>query len=273
MTATRQADSLEKGKVTIGIVNYKTEELTKLCLRSIRKFTKYPYKVVVVDNDSGDASLDYLRSVSWIKLIERPGEVHKSGSWAHGTGLDLCFDSAGTEYFVAMHSDTFVYKPGWLEYLINLAEKEPKAACVGAGKMDLKPKWEVILKRCTDAKALLRKLKGENKRNDFYVRTICGLYRTEALLKENLCFNMNVDDGVTCGKQLYYELIDKGYPTRAVSSYVMADYIHHLAHATMVLNPEFKVRERTEQKCRKALLKVLGSPLAKSILIDDSLDR
>ena len=60
-----------KGKTTICIVNYKTEELTRLCLRAIRKFTKVPYEVVVIDNDSGDGSLKYLRSLKWIHLIER----------------------------------------------------------------------------------------------------------------------------------------------------------------------------------------------------------
>ena len=41
--------NLIKGKATICIVNYKTQEFTRLCLRSIRKFTKYPYEVIVVD--------------------------------------------------------------------------------------------------------------------------------------------------------------------------------------------------------------------------------
>ena len=75
--------SFRKGITTICIVNYKTEELTRLCLRSIRKFTEAPYQVVVVDNDSNDSSLEYLRSLDWITLIERPGEVVRSGSWAH----------------------------------------------------------------------------------------------------------------------------------------------------------------------------------------------
>ena len=90
---------LQKGSTTICIVNYKTEELTRLCLRSIKKFTKSPYKVVVVDNDSGDSSLEYLRSLDWITLIERPGEVVKSGSWAHGTALDKGLEVCDTEYF------------------------------------------------------------------------------------------------------------------------------------------------------------------------------
>ena len=58
---------------TICIINYKTELLTKLCLRSIRKFTRTPYQVIVVDNNSCDESLTYLRQVKWIHLIEREG--------------------------------------------------------------------------------------------------------------------------------------------------------------------------------------------------------
>lgn len=52
---------LEKGKAAICIVNYKTLDFTRLCLRSIRKFTTYPYEVIVVDNDSRDESLKYIR--------------------------------------------------------------------------------------------------------------------------------------------------------------------------------------------------------------------
>ena len=93
------SDIYKREHATICVVNYKTETLTKLCLRSIRKFTEYPYRVVVVDNDSGDASLDYLRSLDWIELIERPGQVHKSGSWAHGTALD---DVAGQQLQITL---------------------------------------------------------------------------------------------------------------------------------------------------------------------------
>ncbi len=55
---------LIKGKATICIANYKTLDFIRLCLRSIRKFTSYPYEVVVVDNNSQDESLDYLKSLS-----------------------------------------------------------------------------------------------------------------------------------------------------------------------------------------------------------------
>ena len=260
----------EPGKTTICIVNYKTEELTRLCLRAIRKFTKVPYEVVVVDNDSGDGSLDYLRSLKWIRLIERPGEMVKSGGWAHATALDKGLESCTTEFFMAMHSDTFVHKDGWLGEMLEFMT--PDMACAGGGKLDLKPHWQVLLKRFTDYKALIKKLRG-TQRDDFYIRTICALYRTGILMKEELRFATNIEDGVTCGKQLYYSLIDRNYKTKQISEWVMAKWIYHLAHATMVLNPEFSVRSRTEKKCKKKISEIMNLPIVKEIMKDDSLDR
>ena len=261
--------SYTAGKTTICIVNYKTEELTRLCLRSIRKFTKAPYKVVVVDNNSGDASLDYLRSLDWITLIERTGEDIPKGGWAHGTALNLALKACDTEFFMAMHSDTFVRKEGWLQNLLSYVDED--TACVGGGKLDLKPRWLVFLKKITDIKAFIRKRKTK-KRYDFYIRTICALYRTEVLHKNSLDFTLKMDEGVTCGKQLYYDLIDNGFKTKPLSEWKMAEMIYHLAHATMVLNPEFKVRDRTERKFKKKIEATMAAPEIQNVANDATLD-
>ncbi|MHC4619285.1 MAG: glycosyltransferase family 2 protein [Planctomycetota bacterium] len=54
---------LVRGKATISMVSYKTRDFTRLCLRSVRKFTTYPCKVIVVDNDSQDESVECLKSL------------------------------------------------------------------------------------------------------------------------------------------------------------------------------------------------------------------
>ena len=108
----------------------------------------------MVDNNSQDASLDYLRSLSWIKLIERTGEDIPGGSWAHGSGLDLALAQADTEYFISLHSDTIVHHPEWLDFLLSACAAP--VACAGCGKLDLKPQWEVTLKKFTDVKEWLR---------------------------------------------------------------------------------------------------------------------
>jgi GT2 family glycosyltransferase len=209
--------SLVKGKATICIVNYKTLDFTRLCLRSIRKFTRYPYEVIVVDNDSRDESLEYLQSLDWIRLIERPTQADEpGGGYAHAAAPDLGLESCRTEFFVSMHSDTFVRKDGWLNELIRYFGDDERIACVGSGKVELTPAWRVLLRKAGDLKTFKRKLLrkpdplGEFR---YYNRTICCLYRTDILRREQLSFLMGRNQGLTGGKKLYFELVDRGYKT------------------------------------------------------------
>ncbi|MDD5697918.1 MAG: glycosyltransferase [Victivallaceae bacterium] len=262
-------DQLEPGKATLCLVNYKTEELTRLCLRSIRKYTHYPYEVIVVDNGSADRSLDYLRSLDWITLIERPPEaMTRTGSWAQGTALDLGLQACRTEFFLALHSDTIVHRNGWLADLV--AQCGPDIACAGGGKLDLKPKWAILLKKYTDYQEWRRRRRGTDKA--FYIRAICALYRTEILRREKLSF-FDPAKNLTCGEEIYHQLLAAGYRVNVLSPWKMAQLIHHLAHATMVFNPEFTVRRRTEKKCKRRLEKLLKSPIVKAIQNDSSLDK
>ena len=270
--------NLAKGKATICIVNYKTLDFTRLCLRSIRKFTTYPYDVLVVDNDSKDDSLEYLRSLNWIRLIERPAkEGEPGGGFAHAAGLDLGLENCHTEFFVSMHSDTFVQKENWLTDLIGYFGPGDNIACVGSGKIELTAQWRVLLKQATDLRTFKRKLLREpdpTGKYRYYNRTICSLYRTEILRRENLSFLMGRDEGLTGGKKLYFELVDRGYPTVELSPRIMGRYVIHLAHATQVVNPEeFSLRSKTIRKCHKLVDRVMSSEVVRSILEDDSLDR
>jgi glycosyltransferase involved in cell wall biosynthesis len=265
-----------KGKATICVVNYKTLELTRLCLRSIRKFTKYPYEVIVVDNDSRDDSLEYLKRLSWIRLIERRGRNDLSGGYAHAAALDLGLANCNTEFFVSMHSDAFVKKDGWLTNLVGYFNNDDNVACVGSGKLDLAPAWRVILKKATDLRAFNRRLLGKPDsigKSRYYNRTICCIYRTDILRKENLSFLMDTEKGLTGGKRLYFELVDRGYKTVELATSEMSQYIVHLAHATQAVNrQEFNLRKRTIKKCNGLIAKVMSSVTVQRILADSSLD-
>jgi len=270
--------NLIKGKATICIVNYKTLDFTRLCLRSIRKFTKYPYEVIVVDNDSQDESLEYLKSLSWIRLIERRAGVDEpGGGYAHAAGLDLGMENCSTEFFVSMHSDTLVLKNNWLRDLIYYFDNDERIVCVGSGKIELTPKWRLLLKRATDLRTFKRKvLREPDPAGKFrnYNRTICSLYRTDILHRERLSFNMDRDMGLSCGQKLYFELVDHGYKTIELPSSIMNRYIIHLAHVTQVFNPgEFTVRKRTQRKCMRLVDKVMSLVIIQDILADNTLDK
>lgn len=114
----RTSDSMVT-PVSLIIVNYKTPKQTKLCLRSIRRFTRQPCETIVVDNHSGDESSEYLRRVRWIRLIEndRPEPSHRNG-------LDLAIARASSDKILILHTDTFVRREDWLETLLERMEPE-----------------------------------------------------------------------------------------------------------------------------------------------------
>jgi glycosyltransferase involved in cell wall biosynthesis len=270
--------NLIKGKASICIANYKTLDFTRLCLRSIRKFTNYPYEVIVVDNDSRDESLEYLKSLKWIRLIERRNSAEWAiGGYAHAAAMDLGLENCNTEFFVSMHSDTFVKKNGWLSELIGYFDDDQTVACVGSGKIELTPRWRILLKEATDFRTFKHKLLREPDpigKFRYYNRTICCLYRTDVLKREKLSFGMEQDKGLTGGKKLYFELVDRSYKTVELPTAIMGQYIIHLAHATQAINPkEFTLRKRTVRKYHRLVNKVMSSAIVQSILTDDLLDQ
>lgn len=266
-----------KSKATICIVNYKTLSFTRLCLRSIRKFTNYPYEVIVVDNDSKDESLEYLKNLSWIRLLERshkPGQPR--GSYDEGAALDIGLENCNTEFFVAMHSDTFAKRENWLAELVEHFGNDENVACVGSGKIELIPRWRILLKKATNLKAVIRKIfqnRAVNEKFRYHNRAICCLYRTDVLHREKLSFLMGREQGLTSGQKLYFEFLDRGYKTVELPASVMGQYIIHLAHATQVINPqEFTLEKRTIKKYQRIVDKIMSSEIIQDILKDDSLD-
>jgi hypothetical protein len=156
-------------------------------------------------------------------------------------------------------------------------DRRPKPACVGGGKCELTPAWQRWLKKLTDVKTARRTLLRTPDplgMHRYYNRTVCSLYRTDVLRQEGLSFLMDRDKGLTVGKKLYFELVDRGYPTVALPDRTMRRYLWHLAHATQVINAdEYNLRDRTVQKTRRLLETIMQSDPVRRIMADDTLDR
>jgi len=176
-----------------------------------------------------------------------------------------------------MHSDTFVRKDNWLGDLIYYFDNDENIVCVGSGKVEMIPKWRILLKRATDFRTFKRKILREPDpygKFRYYNRTICCLYRTDILRREQLSFLMDRDKSLTGGKKLYFELVDRGYKTVELPPSVMGQFVYHLAHATQVVNPqEFTLRKKTVRKCHRLVNKIMSSEVVKGILGDGSLDQ
>ena len=269
---------MSKPLVTILLPNYKTAVLTKLCLRLLKKYTDLKLAtVIVIDNDSQDDSLDYLRSLSWITLIERKADVCEAPAQAHAKALDLALDQVETRYVLSIHTDTLVKRPDWLSFLLSHLEKNPNAAGVGSWKLESKPFWRNFLKKLERAwqffylrlnKKTQSMIEGVGE-NYFYLRSHCALYRNDLLKKYNLHF---ADADQVAGKFLHQALVQAGHEMIFLPSDVLIPYLDHINHATMVLNPNLGSREKTIVQGLKRIQKKLQKINAENILRDESLD-
>jgi len=228
--------------VTVLIPHYKTLELTRLCLGLLKKHTERGIAtMVVIDNDSRDESTDYLRSVDWIDLIERPAIPDETPVQAHSRALDLALDRVTTPYVLSIHTDTLVKRPDWLAFLLAQIEADDNIAGVGSWKLENKPLYRRLSKQIETAVQLaFYRLIGKQRHviqgvgdNFYYLRSHCALYRTSLLRKYNLHFS---DGDTVAGKSLHKALVNAGHLMVFLPSEKLLPYLDHVNHATIALN-------------------------------------
>jgi len=267
--------------VTILVPHYKTLELTKLCLRLLRKYTDLnKARVIVIDNDSQDESLSYLRSLNWIQLMERKAVPGESPPLSHGRALDMGLAMVTTPYVLSIHTDTLVKHPKWLEFLLTQIEKNPSIAGVGSWKLEAKPRWRQMLKMIERGaqRAYFRvigqtqhSLEGVGK-NYYYLRSHCALYRTTLLKQYQLHFSDGVGEELVVGKEIHKRLLEAGHEIIFLPSEILIRYLEHINHATMVLNPQLGSRQKSIDKGLRRIERSLACLNAQAILQDGSLD-
>ncbi len=106
--------------IDILIPQHKTLALIQSCLHGILIHTPVgEARIVVVDNNSCDESLDWLRRVAAtgvITLLEKTEDVLGS-EMDSATSLDWALLRMDCDWTVVMHSDAIVRRDGWLDFL------------------------------------------------------------------------------------------------------------------------------------------------------------
>lgn len=262
-------------QVSVLLPHYKTLELTKFCLRSLRKYTDPErIQVIVIDNGSKDASTAYLRSLSWITLIEREPVPGEGVAAAHARALDLGLAQATAPYVLSMHTDTIVTSPRWLDYLLGEIDGQARVAGVGSWKLEFKPWYRRLVKKLTPLWDALRqpfRKPGPRKTDNHYpyLRSHCALYRTELLRR----FALSFDENEVAGKVLHRKLEESGFTLKFLDIHGLGSHVRHINHATMILNPEIAGRKTGTEAERKRVRRELESLDYRRILEDDGLDR
>ncbi|MDJ0803703.1 MAG: glycosyltransferase [Desulfobacterales bacterium] len=287
-------------EVTILIPNYRTLAMTTLCLRLLRKYSD-PSRVhvIVIDNHSGDASLDYLRQLKWIELIERPSEPDETPSRSHARALDLGLARARTPFVLSLHTDTFVRSPQWLDVLLAPFDRDARVAGVGSWKLEPPPPVAKRLGKQVELRGRLLKHRFSGNRakaraareqlhsgyyrlfgavavprdnvfeGHYFLRSHCALYRTDLIQRYGLSF---AADGDTAGKGLHQALVAHGHRMVFMPVNRLTPHIIHVNHATLVLHPELGSSRKNITRGRRRIQRIFRLMDAEAILRDASLD-
>jgi len=269
---------MNKKIVTILIPHYKTYKLTQLCLRLIKKNSDLDkIKVIVIDNNSCDESVEYLRSLKWITLIERKGSPDDTPPLSHSRALDSALQLIDTPYVLSLHTDTLIKRNDWLDFLLKKFTDDTNVAAVGSWKLEQKSFMENLAKTLEKYIQLLwykiinkkqHAIAGISK-NYYYLRSHCALFRTDLLKKFSLTFSAQEE---VAGKVMCKTLENNGFKLIYLPSNELLKYMEHVNHATSFLNPEFSSRAKTINNGTKRIKNVLAKLNAEEILLNNKLD-
>jgi len=128
-------------EVTILVVAYNRLEKTRRCVESILEYTKeINYELLLVDNGSEDATLEYFRSVEHsnkriIRITKNLGSQY---------ALNFAMRSFSGRYFVQVTNDVIVTK-NWLSNLLKCMESDPRIGMVTPGSSNISNFQEIPL--------------------------------------------------------------------------------------------------------------------------------
>jgi len=130
--------------VALVVLNFNGRHLLDECLTSLKGLT-VPVDVVVADNGSTDDSLAYLRErYASIRLLDL------KKNWGFAEGYNRALAQLQHPWLVLLNNDAAL-APDWLEQLLAVAAKEPRAAIFGGKLLFRRKANETALLQCAGA--------------------------------------------------------------------------------------------------------------------------
>jgi GT2 family glycosyltransferase len=109
----------------VGIVAYRSRELLRACLASLREHApSRPLRVTVVDNDSRDGTVELVRGLADVELVE----ARRNLGFAAATNVAI--GAGDAPYFLALNPDTRVHA-GTLDRLLALMDENAELGICG----------------------------------------------------------------------------------------------------------------------------------------------
>lgn len=115
--------------LSIIILNYKTRGLTAQCLKGVLNSNpRLDYEIFIVDNDSRDGCLDYVKKK--IRESQRVKFIQSNKNQGMGAGNNLGVKQAKGKYILILNPDVAVF-PGALEKMCQYLDNHPEVGVLG----------------------------------------------------------------------------------------------------------------------------------------------
>lgn len=253
---------------SIVLVNYKSLDITKICLELLHEqLAGTDTQVYVVDNDSADASLEYLRSLNWINLIERPSPHPEPGHIAHGRALDLALAQVTTDHLFLLHTDTFVYDKAVFEMMMAEGTKRPGIVAVGCTEQldrgTVRTAWRLSSRFCKHHYRRIKTSLGLRSKlpkpyRETHLKSFCTLWNAKLMKQHGLHFCM--DDRVP-GYTLQDRVIELGHDVVFLAPRKIFRYLDHIQAGTVVAAGGYAKGHRRTQMYADALARLRSGGL------------
>ena len=121
-------------------------KLTRECIDSIVRYTRFPYRLIVIDNGSQRQTREYLEELTSNNEIP-VNLIRNETNLGYVKAVNQGLRASCGDYVCLLNNDTKVQE-GWLEELINVAQSNPKigilnpvSASLPYKKKELREKW------------------------------------------------------------------------------------------------------------------------------------
>jgi len=116
--AIKNAPRRRPGLVSVVMLSWNAPQYTKMALESIRAHTHGDYEVIIVDNGSGPETVEWLRTLTDVRVI------YNSTNRGYAGGNNQAIAAARGEYIVLLNNDVIVTE-GWLNGLLGAFDRIP----------------------------------------------------------------------------------------------------------------------------------------------------
>jgi len=96
--------------------------ILELCIRSIRKYTDHPYKIIIGDAGLDEEAKKFLETQDDLTVIKCPDPLRPK---------DFLAGHVKTPYFMFLHDDVQILKKGWLRKRVEIMSGNPHVGILG----------------------------------------------------------------------------------------------------------------------------------------------